>query len=488
MGGHNQQLGYEIKPSSTTYTPGKPLTFTVAGPKAFKGLLLYVQSSSNPNVRVGNFNVPAGFHSNKDKCDAEGIKSGPAGAITHSSPDLKQPGLQFTWTPGENDACEKVEIHAVVAQDKPIWQILKVINLECAGAAGGGHGHDSPQKPSGDEPVYTPPDDGGNYDGGQLPDDNSYQPKPYDSNGGQQDDNSYQPPPPSDYSNGGQQDDNAYAPAKPKKKCKKKHPHGQEDNHSYAPAPPPKKKCKKHHHHHPHGQEDNHSYAPAPPPKKKCKKHHHHHPHGQEDNHSYAPPPPPKKKCKKHHHHRHHHPHGQEDNHSYAPPPPPKKKCKKKPKFYKHDDTVVDYNETPDTYKGDEADTDYKPKKKKCKKHHHHHHHPHGQEDNHSYAPPPPPKKKKCRKKHHHHHGQEADHSYQPPPPPSYAPPPPPPVESYQGNQDYSGAQPDSQDYSPEKKPCKKGDKGDYDNSQPTYDNPPTGDDSADGDGSSDAN
>jgi len=147
MGGKNTKLGFSIQPSSKSYQPGKPVKFTLKGNSYYKGLLLYVSSGSDDKLRVGNFKIPKGFHSNKDKCDAQGYQASPNGALTHSNPSKKQPGTQFTWTPEKEAACETVEIHAVVAKEKQQWQILPIVKLTCKDD-GGEEPYDDDKEPA----------------------------------------------------------------------------------------------------------------------------------------------------------------------------------------------------------------------------------------------------------------------------------------------------------------------------------------------------
>jgi len=153
MGGKNSRLGFSIKPSSRTYQPGKPLKLRLDGPSYYKGLLLFVSSESDDKVRVGNFKIPKGFHSNKDKCDSQGYRAGPNGAITQSNSNKKQPGTEFTWTPEADAACETVLVQAVVAKEQSQWEIVPIVKLHCK------DGGDKPAPYDGEEPIPTKYDD-----------------------------------------------------------------------------------------------------------------------------------------------------------------------------------------------------------------------------------------------------------------------------------------------------------------------------------------
>jgi hypothetical protein len=129
MGGQDTDLGYRIQPSTTTFTVGTPLEITIKGNAPYKGLLMYVEGSKNSKLRLGNFEIPNGFKSNADKCDADLVYN-QFSVITHASPALKQANTAFTWVP---DLCENGIIRAVIVGDsKEKWQILKPVEIKCA--------------------------------------------------------------------------------------------------------------------------------------------------------------------------------------------------------------------------------------------------------------------------------------------------------------------------------------------------------------------
>jgi len=311
MGGSNQNLGFAIKPSSNTFSPGQEMTFTVDGPKSYKGLLIYVSSTTNARVRVGNFKqLPTGFKSNKDKCDLQGYEAGPVGAVTHSNANPKQPGTKLKWVTSAKDKCETVEIHAVVAVDQKVWQILSVVKLSCNGGDGG----DSPSKDyQGEEPSTD-----NNY-GGDAPS------KKKKCKKGKKPKDDYQDKEPAN-------DD--YAPMKPKKKCKKKKP--SDDYQGEEPSSDDTYK----------GDDQGDEYTPTKP-KKKCKK---------KPSDDYQGEEPSSDDTYK----------GDDQGDEYTPTKP-KKKCKKKKPS---DDYQGREPSSDDSYKGDEPSNDYVPEKpkKKCKK------------------------------------------------------------------------------------------------------------------------
>jgi len=125
-----QDLGFSLSADDTTWAPGGSRTFTVNGGN-FKGLLMFVVSSSDENSRVGNFVIPDGYKSNKNVCDSQGFSAGANGAITHSNPRDKPDGSQFAWNTDVNDICEPVIVNCVVATGPQEWQVVDQVVLTC---------------------------------------------------------------------------------------------------------------------------------------------------------------------------------------------------------------------------------------------------------------------------------------------------------------------------------------------------------------------
>ena len=185
MGGQNTDLGFRIHPSSGEYAPGQPMQFHLSGPQGsyFKGILLYVSALNNPKIRVGNFNIPPGFHSNKDKCDQEGFQAGPNGVLTHSNPARRDPNAVFTWVP--DGECVDVKVETVIAMEQRQWEILPPVILRCGQGGpsmppGGFYsGGGSSAYGGGNMPEYANNNNDNSYGGGSMPEyannnDNSY--------------------------------------------------------------------------------------------------------------------------------------------------------------------------------------------------------------------------------------------------------------------------------------------------------------------------
>ncbi|KAI9593994.1 hypothetical protein BDF19DRAFT_143228 [Syncephalis fuscata] len=129
MGGQSQDLGYRLVPESMTFQVGQPLKIQIKNPASYRGLLMYVQGANDEKIRNGNFEIPAGFKSNRPNCDAD-LTVGPNGVITHSSADPKPGDAIFTWTP---DRCEDSVVRAVVVGGaKDFWQVLPDVKITCA--------------------------------------------------------------------------------------------------------------------------------------------------------------------------------------------------------------------------------------------------------------------------------------------------------------------------------------------------------------------
>ncbi|TPX60281.1 hypothetical protein SpCBS45565_g07555 [Spizellomyces sp. 'palustris'] len=142
--------GYKISASAKSYTPGQPLTITIAGTTTpIAGTLLYATpgtqqdaslAPNNGKEHVGVFKVPTGFRAQTAAiCDAATIKNeAPESTITHANPTPKGNSVAFEWTPPAA-AVGPISFNAAVAAGAPgaPWQVLDVLTLQPSGGGGG---------------------------------------------------------------------------------------------------------------------------------------------------------------------------------------------------------------------------------------------------------------------------------------------------------------------------------------------------------------
>ncbi|CAG8538166.1 12016_t:CDS:2 [Diversispora eburnea] len=123
----------------TTSKSGTSFTFTLAGPKAIKGLLLYTLDGST-STRTGEFTIPDNFQSKS--CNGDGINT-----LTHTNNNDKSLPLTFTWKP-HDDTTKSVTIKSlVVVSSAADWYQLDDVTLDLS---------------SGTSNVTTPSDSGSN--------------------------------------------------------------------------------------------------------------------------------------------------------------------------------------------------------------------------------------------------------------------------------------------------------------------------------------
>ncbi|KND00023.1 uncharacterized protein SPPG_04369 [Spizellomyces punctatus DAOM BR117] len=170
--------GYKISASAKSYTPGQPLTITIAGTTTpIAGTLLYATpgtqqdaglAPNNGKEHVGVFKVPAGFRAQTATiCDAAAIKNdAPESTITHANPTPKGNSVTFEWT-APATASGPISFNAAVAGGAPgaPWQVLDVLTLQSAGGNTGGNTTTTPGR--GGNSTTTPPNTGKCPNGGK---------------------------------------------------------------------------------------------------------------------------------------------------------------------------------------------------------------------------------------------------------------------------------------------------------------------------------
>ncbi|XP_049321620.1 putative defense protein 3 [Astyanax mexicanus] len=121
------QSPYSIQVSNTTFTSGKPITVTIIGPD-YGGVLLQARSGTNTDA-LGSWGSPP--NNTKYLTCSKNSK----GAITHSSPDMKN-NLVYTWIPPASYS--NIYFVATVAKDKAVyWLDVRSANLTRDGPGSG---------------------------------------------------------------------------------------------------------------------------------------------------------------------------------------------------------------------------------------------------------------------------------------------------------------------------------------------------------------
>jgi len=126
-------LGFTVTANPSSYSAGQPVTFTLSSTsqKTFKGLLIYVNKLTQPLLRSGKFEVPAGFQNGlgcNPTADAPFVNDDGASTITHTDESDKTLPFTLTWNPGMTSVGD-LSIRAVVALAKTQWQVITPVPL-----------------------------------------------------------------------------------------------------------------------------------------------------------------------------------------------------------------------------------------------------------------------------------------------------------------------------------------------------------------------
>ncbi|KAJ3199104.1 hypothetical protein HDU82_000713 [Entophlyctis luteolus] len=86
---------YTLTASSTTYTPGMTITFTLSGASTYRGILLYTSTAASETVQVGTWTIPTNMQNNAKVCtNSDNANS----SVTHTQITGNYTTTSFTYT------------------------------------------------------------------------------------------------------------------------------------------------------------------------------------------------------------------------------------------------------------------------------------------------------------------------------------------------------------------------------------------------------